>query len=155
MERVVEALAAMQQIKQSCAERKKGDRPPAEARASTTDPQTPVIQDAQRSQRGGADNGLSEAMLPKVERRTGVKIRTHVTDAGYLNKDTVERDATAGIVRIMPLPTNPGGEPAIACQPSDGPGVRAWRARMQTEEAKALMRERSGVAETPNTELKT
>ena len=30
-----------------------------------------------------------------------------------------------------------------------------WRRRMQTEEAQALIRQRSGVAETPNAELKT
>jgi transposase len=176
-ERVNDALAAMQQITQAHANRRKGDRPPAEARASTTDPDARVMKTRSGAKdaayniqfatdaksraivgvqvlQKGADNGLSEAMRPEVERRTGVAVKTHVTDAGYLNKDTVEREATAGIERVMPLPTNPGGEPAVACQPSDGPGVRAWRARMQTEEAKALLRQRSGIAETPNGELK-
>ena len=177
-ERVNEALATMQQIKESNAKRKIGNRRPAEARASTTDPEARVMKTRNGAKdaaynvqfatdaksraivgvqvlQRGTDNGMSEAMRPEVERRTGVKVRTHVTDAGYLNKDTVEREAMAGIERVMPLPTNPGGEPATACQPSDGPGVREWRARMQTEEAKALLRERSGVAETPNAELKT
>ena len=58
-------------------------------------------------------------------------------------------------VRVMPLPMNKGGKPAVACQPSDGPGVRDWRNRMQTDEAKELMHARSGIAETPNAELKT
>ena len=177
-ERVEKALDAMKEIKQAGAKRKKGDRPPPEPRASTTDPDARVMKtrgggkdaafnvqfgsDAkgraiigvQVSQKG-ADNGLSDAMRPEVERRTGVKVKTHVTDAGYLSKETVEREASAGVERVMPLPTNPGGEPAVACQPGDGPGVRDWRERMQTEEAKRLLRERPGVAETPNAELKT
>lgn len=177
-ERIEDALAAMEQIKQAQAKRKKGERRPAEPRASTTDPDARVMKTRSGAKdaaynvqfatdgksraivgvqvlQKGADNGLSEAMRPEVERRTKVAVKTHVTDAGYLNKDTVEREATAGVERVMPLPTNPGGEPAVACQPSDGPGVRAWRKRMQTEEAKALLRERSGIAETPNAELKT
>lgn len=177
-ERIERALAAMEQIKKAQATRKKGGRCPAEPRASTTDPDARVMKTRSGAKdaaynvqfatdgksraivgvqvlQRGVDNGLSEAMRPEVERRTKVTVKTHVTDAGYLNKDTVERDATAGVERVMPLPTNPGGEPAVACQPSDGPGVRAWRARMQTEKAKALIRERSGIAETPNAELKT
>ena len=33
--------------------------------------------------------------------------------------------------------------------------MKQWRERMQTQEAAALLRQRSGVAETPNAELKT
>ena len=176
-ERVDAALAAMVQIKQARDATPKDSRRSSEPRASTTDPDARVMKtrgggkdaaynvqfatDArsraivgvQVVQRG-ADNGLSEAMRPEVERRTGVAVKTHVTDAGYLNKATVEREATAGVERIMPLPTNPGGEPAVAYQPSDGPGVCAWRDRMQTDQAKELLRQRSGIAETPNAELK-
>lgn len=177
LERVDAALAAMTQIKQARDAAAKDPRRAAAPRASTTDPQARVMKtrgggrdaaynvqlatDAKSRAivgvqvvQKGTDNGLSEAMRPEVERRTGVKIRTHVTDAGYLNKAAVEREAAAGVERVMPLPTNPGGLPAVACQPGDGPGVRAWRERMQTQEAKALLRQRSGVAETPNAELK-
>lgn len=176
-ERVEKALEAMKQIKAAAEARAKDRRRTAAPRASTTDPEARVMKtrgggrdaaynvqfatdDRSRAIVGvkvvqkGADNGLSEAMPSEVERRTGVKVKTHVTDAGYLQKETVEREAAAGVERIMPLPTNPGGEPATAIQPGDGPGVIAWRERMQTEEAQALMRKRSGIAETPNGELK-
>jgi len=103
----------------------------------------------------GCDNGLSDAMRCEVESRTGVTVKTHVTDAGYLRKETVEREVTAGVERVMPLPKNAGGEACAVHQPSDGPGVRQWRDHMQTEAAQALLRERPGVAETPNAELKT
>jgi hypothetical protein len=177
LERVEQALAAMAEINKARDAAAKDPRRSAEPRASTTDPDARVMKtrgggrdpaynvqlatDAKSRAivgvqvlQKGADNGLSQAMRPEVERRTGVSVKTHVTDAGYLSKETVEREAAAGVERVMPLPTSPGGEPAVLCQPDDGPGVRAWRERMQTDGAKALLRQRSGVAETPNAELK-
>jgi hypothetical protein len=177
-ERVDAALEAMEQLKGARSAAKADPRRSAEPRASTTDADARVMKtrgggrdaaynvqfatDAKSRAivgvqvvQKGSDNGLSEAMRPEVERRTRVPVKTHVTDAGYLNKDTVEREAAAGIRRIMPLPINPGGAPATAHQPGDGPGVRAWRDRMQTDEAKELMKQRCGIAETPNAELKT
>ena len=178
-ERVEGALAAMDEIKET-KERaiiKKGRARVSEARASTTDPDARVMKTrgggrdaaynvqlatdgASRAIVGvqvvqaGADNGLSEAMRPEVERRTGVQVRVHVTDAGYLRKETVEREEASGVSRVMPLPVNAAGQACTKHQPGDGPGVCAWRDRMVTEEAGALMRQRSGMAETPNAELK-
>jgi transposase len=179
-ERLAQAVKAMEEMKKvkqrSLA--KKGPRRTAEPRASTTDPDARVMKtngggkhpayniqlatDAKSRAIVGVqvlqnpvDNGMSEAMRPEVERRTGGKVKVHVTDAGYLGKPTLEREEMAGVQRIMPLPTKPDGQPATAHQPDDGPGVRQWRDRMQTEEAKAIMRQRSGFAETPNAELKT
>ena len=179
-ERIEEALAAMQDLKEvkRRAVAKKGAENVAEARTSTTDPDARVMKTrgggrdaaynvqlatdgASRAIVGvqvvqaGADNGLSEAMRPEVERRTGVKVKVHVTDAGYLGKHTLEREAAAGVERVMPLPLKADGKPSTDPQPGDGPGVLEWRRRMQTEEAQALIRQRSGVAETPNAELKT
>ncbi|MGH9669386.1 MAG: IS1182 family transposase [Terriglobales bacterium] len=179
-ERLAAAVEAMKEVKQIKARAviKKGAKRTAEARASTTDPEARVMKTGSGGKhpaynvqfatdgksraivgvqvlQNGVDNGMSEAMRPEVERRTGVTVKTHMTDAGYLRKETVEREEAAGVERIMPLPTNPGGEPATAHQPGDGPGVRQWRDRMQTEEAKALLRQRSGIAETPNAEVKT
>lgn len=178
LERVEAALATMNQLNKARDARYQDPRRTAEPRASTTDADARVMKtrgggcdpaynvqlatDAasraivgmQVSQKG-VDNGLSEPMRPEVERRTGVPVQTHVTDAGYLNKETVEREETeAKVKRIMPLPTKPGGAPATEPQRTDGPGVRAWRERMQTEEAKAVLRARCGIAETPNAELK-
>lgn len=179
-ERLAAALVAMEQMKEvkSRSIAKKGKARTAEPRSSTTDPDARVMKTGSGGKHAAynvqfatdgksravvgvqvlqspVDNGMSEGMRPEVERRTGGKVKVHVTDAGYLSKPTVEREETAGVERIMPLPTNPDGQPATAHQREDGPGVRQWRERMQTEEAKALMRQRSGVAETPNAELKT
>jgi len=175
--RVDAALEAIKQIEQERENANKSNRPRSEPRASTTDPDARVMKTAADGKRPaynvqfgtdaksraiigvkvlqkGSDNGQSEAMRPEVERRTGVTVKTHVTDAGYLQKETIEREAAAGVERVMPLPIK-NGQPCTAHQPKDGPGVRDWRERMQTEEAKALVRQRSGIAETPNAELKT
>jgi transposase len=178
--RVEAAAAAMREIKivKERAVKKKGASRVSEPRASMTDPDARVMKtrgggsepaynvqfatDAQsRAIVGvqvvnhGVDNGLSEAMRPEVERRTDIKVKTHVTDAGYLRKETVEREAAAGVERIMPLPTKSDGSVSVANQPDDKPGVQAWREVMQTERAAELMRKRPSVAETPNAELKT
>jgi transposase len=178
LERVHAALATMDKITRAKESVPHDPRRQAEPRASTTDSDARAMKtrgggrdaaynvqlatDAKsraivgvRLAQKGSDNGLSEEMRPEVERRTGVRVRTHITDAGYLSKPTVEREAAAGVTRIMPLPTGRDGQPGTECQPGDGPGVRAWRERMGTEEAKSLLRQRSGVAETPNAELKT
>jgi transposase len=177
LERVDAALRAMGQITRARASVPHDPRRQADLRASTTDPDARVMKmrgggrdgaynvqlatDAKsraivgvRLAQKGSDNGLSEEMRPEVERRTGVRVRTHITDAGYLSKSTVEREALASVERIMPLPIGRDGKPGTECQPGDGPGVRAWRKRMRTPRAKELLRQRSGVAETPNAELK-
>ncbi|MFM9957787.1 MAG: IS1182 family transposase [Phycisphaerales bacterium] len=171
------AMAALKQVKARNAVRK-GREKPSEARVSTTDPQARVMKtsgsgrapayNAQFATDAGSraivgvrvvtdpvDHGQSEAMRDDVEKRTGVRVKTHVTDAGYISKQVLEREEAAGVERVMPLPTNAKGEPCVADQKEDGPGVRAWRQRMQTDQAKALLRQRSGIAETPNGELKT
>lgn len=179
-ERVELALKAMEQIKQvqERARPKRGSRAMAEPRASTTDSQARVMKIGYSGKHAAynaqfatdvksraivgvqvtpsaSDYGLSDAMRQEVQRRTGVSVFTHITDAGYMSKATIEIEENANVARIMPLPTNKKGEVCAAHQPGDGPGVRRWRERMGTDEAKALMRQRSGIAETPHAELKT
>ena len=177
LERIDAALGTMDGLRRARASVPHDPRRQSELRASTTDSDARVMKtrgggrdaaynvqlatDARSRAivgvqlvQKGADNGLSEEMRPEVERRTGVKVRTHITDAGYLSKPTVEREAAAGVERIMPLPIGRDGKPGIDSQPGDGPGVHAWRERMRTRRAKELLRQRSGIAETPNAELK-
>lgn len=176
LEAALEAMKSIQEVKAREA-KKKGQGRVHEGRASTTDPDARLMTGAGgrklagynvqlatdaksraivgvRVAQAGSDNGLSEPMPAEVERRTGVKVRTHVTDAGDLRKATVEREEQAGVARVMPLPKDQRGEPITTHQPEDGPGVRAWRERMGTPAAADLLRQRAGVAETPNGELK-
>jgi transposase len=179
-ERVDAALEALKELKETKernkAKRGNHDKAKAEPRASTTDAQARQMRmsdggtrPAYNVQLGtdagsraiiglivtaqGNDQGLTEAMRKHVEGRTGVKVGTHVADAGYISKDVIEREEQAGVACVIPLPINKKGEVSTS-QPSDGPGVTAWRQRMQTDEAKAKMKQRGGIAETPNAELK-
>lgn len=178
--RVDAALAAMKQIKEnkesSKAKQGNHDKAKAEPRASTTDADARKMRmsdggtrPAYNVQLGtdaksraivgvqvttqGNDQGLSESMRRHVEERTGVNVSEHLADAGYISKAVIEREELAGVACVMPLPINRKGEVSTS-QPSDGPGVAQWRQRMQTDEAKARMKERGGIAETPNAELK-
>lgn len=89
-----------------------------------------------------------------VEARTGVTVREHITDGGYILKEQIEEEEHAGVAVIQPLPKARDGSPCLA-HPDDGPGVEAWRARMQTPEAQEKLKQRAGIAETPHAELKT
>ena len=101
-----------------------------------------------------SDNGQREAMRKQVEERTGVTVKSHVTDGAYFSKEGVEREEAAGVAVVMPLPTNANKQKRAADE-KDGPGMRAWYQRMATPEAEALLKRRFGVAETPNAEMKT
>jgi transposase len=179
-ERVDAALEAMNELKKkkerSEVKRGKQDKAKTVPRASTTDAEARRMRmsdggtrPAYNVQLGtdsksraivgvivtnqGSDQGLTGAMREHVESRTGIKVCTHVTDGGYINKDVIEREESAGVACVIPLPINRKGQVSNS-QPSDGPGVKAWRQRMQTEEAKAKIKQRGGIAETPNAELK-
>lgn len=180
LERVDEALAALREIAQTRAQARTGGRNAHASgpRASKTDPEARIMKLGRGGKRAaynvqfatdvasraivgvqvvqsGSDQGLSTQMRSEVERRTGVGVRTQIADAGYISKTAIESGEQAGVRQIIPLPVNNKGEICVRDQPGDGPGVRRWRARMQTPEAAALLQRRGGIAETPHAELKT
>lgn len=103
-----------------------------------------------------AGNDLEQLapMRRDVERRTGVRVGTHIADGGYRSKEQIEEAESAGVACVIPLPKKKDGT-LCTMQPDDGPGVKLWRARMQTPAAIQQLKARSGIAETPNAELKT
>lgn len=179
VERVEAALAAMKRL-QDENERKRAksrhkDRKVKEPRISTTDAEAKRMKMSDGGHRPaynvqlgtdvksraivgvrvtdqGNDVGLN--MRQEVERRTGVKVTTHITDGGYVNKAVIEKEEGAGVACVMPPPKNKEGK-VPGRQDGEGPGVGRWRERMKTDEAAALLRRRGGIAETPNAELKT
>ena len=181
LERVNAAIESMKTMKED-KERKKAkpgyhDKSKSEPRASTTDADARKMKmsdggtrPAYNVQLGtdaksraivgvrvvtqGNDQGQSAGMRQHVEERTGVKVGEHITDGGYLSKGVIEAEEQAGVKCYIPLPKNNKGEPATSPQPNDGPGVAQWRERMQTQEAKEKIKQRGGIAETPNGELK-
>lgn len=100
----------------------------------------------------GSDIGSIAPMLEQLEARTGKLPETLLADGGHLKFDCLRWAASRNVTVLMPLPP-PSKEPTSRRSAHDEP-VEAWRARMQTPEAKELYRARAGLAELPNARFK-
>ena len=111
----------------------------------------------------GVDTGQLEPMRRQVEARTGLEVREHLADGGFLTFDDVEAaaaSAASGVERpALYLPPKPprnkekrGSE--YEPRPGDSEAVRAWRARMGSEAGKRIYKERAATSETVNADLK-
>ena len=106
----------------------------------------------------GTDNGLCEPMRQQVERRTGLKVEEQLVDGGYSGKQEVERAAEQGtMLYVPPKPPRNQQKRASAYDPMPGESeaLTAWRARMGSEEGRAIYKERAATVETVNADLKT
>lgn len=102
----------------------------------------------------GNDQGQCEPLRAQAEKRMGRKVREHLVDGGYLRKESFERAEQSGVAMFAPLPKGRDGQPCTQAR-DDGPGAKAWRARMTTEEGKDIYKERASTSETVNAETKT
>lgn len=100
----------------------------------------------------GSDAAQSQPMREQVERRTGRKVKEHLMDGGYVNKEQIDHAEQSGVAIYAPLPKGRDGQPCTRSE-RDKPGVTAWRQRMQTEEAKTIYQQRASTSETVNGEL--
>jgi hypothetical protein len=107
----------------------------------------------------GSDGaGLAGPMRAQVGRRTGVPVAEHLADGGYATTGEVERAAAAGVALFAP--PKPPRNPALRgseCEPrpGDSAAVRAWRARMGSDDGRAIYKQRGSTVETVNADLKT
>lgn len=101
-----------------------------------------------------SDQSQSEPLREQVEKRTGRKVREQLIDGGYVKKELIDRAEAGGVAIYAPLPAGKDGRPCTRGE-RDGPGVTAWRQRMQTESAREIYKERAATAETVNGETKT
>jgi transposase len=179
LERVKSALTELKQVEASKAQRH--SKPESPARASTTDPEARVMKmpnggfnpafnvqfasdPVSRAIVGvmvsnsGADVPLSEPMRQQVEQRTGQKVSEHLIDGGYVNLEGIDT-ATAGEVTLyMPVPQpnkNAKEQDRYARRKDDSAAVADWRARMNTEAAKAIYKDRASTSETINADVRT
>ena len=157
--------------------RAKPGKPKKVARASTTDPDARVMKMADGGFRpgynvqlatagspfggpqtivgvqvtnSGSDMSSIEPMLEQIERRTGVQPSVLLADAGHADHGSVEAAEQRDVTLLMPAPKDkPTGKWA-----NNTPAVLAWFERMETPEAKELMRVRPALAELPNARLK-
>lgn len=177
MARVEEALAQLPAL-QAVKDQRPGKRP-TEARVSTTDPDARVMKMADggyrpaynvhfatdvdsraivgvRTMNSGNDQSQLGPMLDAIAQRLGQLPRAHLVDGGFVTKAAITAAADRAVTVYAP-PMTRAGQSRTPDQPvpGDSPAVAAWRARMATEEAKAIYKARGATAEWVNADART
>jgi transposase len=138
----------------------------AEPRASTTDPEAHVmkmpdggfrpayncqiasvakgqIAIAVSVETVGSDRGLMRPMLETIDERYDRMPKRHLVDGGFNNNEAIEWAAERDVKVYGP----PGGSKhktdPYAPRKDDGPGVAAWRRRMQSAHGKSVYKRRA------------
>jgi transposase len=180
-ERLARLEAALKQVPEVTATKKRSGAKDATARVSTTDPdarvmkmgdggfrpafnvqfattadEARVIVGVEVSNRG-SDMGETTPMLDQIEQRTGQKPNEILADGGYAQHKAIDEAASHGTTLYAPLPKPAKADERDPHAPRDGDSeaVAAWRQRMGTGEAKAIYKERAATAETVNADAKT
>lgn len=103
----------------------------------------------------GTDHGEDAPLREQVERRTGRKVEAHLLDGGSVKRESIEETLQAGVAIYAPLPATGKGGAVCTLNPTDAPGVAAWRQRMISEAGRKSYKERAATSETVNADLKT
>jgi hypothetical protein len=99
----------------------------------------------------GSDMGSVRPMLEQIEQRTGMQPDVLLADANHSDGDSIRAAAERDVVALIP----PATERSTSRWADTTPAVLAWRDRMETPEAKELMRARASIAELPNAQLRS
>jgi transposase len=178
--RVDEALKTVQELRKvGLVDAKRRGREPKEPRASTTDAEARVMKmpdggyrpgyNIQMATAGsplggprtvvgvlvtyvGSDLGAVTPMLAQIEQRTGQLPTTLLADANHASHDCLRRCAELGVEALIAVPER-SANPQSANADQDE-AIRAWRARMQTPEAKRTYQARASLCELSNAHLK-
>jgi transposase len=172
--RVEEALAALPAVEATKARTKAKTA----ARVSTTDPEARVMKMGDGGFRPaynvqfatdvdsrvivgvaatnvGNDQATLVPMLDQIAARTARRPGAYLADAGFAKGTNIAEATARGICVYMPPPApKTGRDPGEPCR-GDTPAEQTWRARMTTEDAKAIYRQRAATAEWTNADLRT
>jgi len=159
--------------------RKKPDQKD-QARASGTDPEATVMKMADGGYRPaynveygadtaslviaavavttqGSDAGQLTTLLDQVRDRTGAYPKEALADGGFVSLGDIAAAQApprgSKVCAPVPQPKDPKRD-RHAPLPGDGEQVREWRARMGTEQAKAIYRQRAGTIECVNAQAR-
>jgi hypothetical protein len=170
-EREARVSAALQQAAEIKAQRarranrKKGTKP-SEPRASTTDPQARVMKMADggfrpayncqvatvgqgqivvgvEARNVGSDRGLLRPMVERLTRRYGRRPKRHLVDGGFNKNADTEWAFAAGVKVYGPPGFSKHKTDPYAPRAADGPGVAAWRRRMNSPHGKRIYKRRA------------
>jgi hypothetical protein len=103
----------------------------------------------------GSDMGQAVPMLEEIERRTGTRPQEYLVDGGFADLESIDEMAARGVTIYAP-PMKPARPRAPGSRPRrrDSAARAAWRARMDTDDAKVVYRQRASTAETVNADLR-
>ncbi|TWT13719.1 IS1182 family transposase [Reyranella sp. CPCC 100927] len=119
-----------------------GYRPGFNAQFKTTPPIGLII--GVSVDNNGSDRGRLRGTVAEIEQRYGQRPQQVLADSGYDSKTDIAalHEHEKGTVAVFcPLPRNQDGQvrpPRV----NDGPGVLAWHQRMNSDDGKALYRQR-------------
>jgi transposase/ribosomal protein L34 len=178
-QRVEEALQNLAELQQQKEARKKGSG--EEARCSTTDPQARTMKMGDGGFRpaynvqfatdgkarvivavdatnNGSDGGQMQPMYEEVRRRYGRTPENYVVDGGFATIEDITDVERSGCKVAAPMThaeriEKRGGDP-YARRARDTQEMAAFRQRMQTDEAKSVLKQRPSIAEFPNAECR-
>ena len=133
-----------------------GFRPAYNVQLATTADQARVIVGVGVTNRG-SDMGETTSMLEQIEQRTGVRPEQMLVDGGYASHDAIDAASASGVTVYAPLPKPRKDDTSSPQAPKagDSEAVAAWRARMGTEEAQQIYKQRAATAETVNADGKS
>ena len=168
--RVAEALARLPELE---AIKRRQGKAADQARASTTDAEATVMKMGDGGFRPaynpqlasdvdslvivgvevatiGSDQGQMVPMIEQVRERCGQTPEAWLVDGGFVGHEQVEQaSAHTTVYGPVPAAKDKAVDPHQP-KPDDSPGVAAWRARMGTDEAKAIYKNRAATAECVN-----
>jgi transposase len=144
--------------------RKKGSKP-QEPRASSTDPDARVMKMADggfrpayncqiataaggqivvaaEAKNTGSDRGLMRPMLDAVKQRYARWPKRHLVDGGFNKNADIEWAAGNGVKVYGPPSRSKHRRDPYAARADDGPGVAAWRTRMNSPHGKGVYKRR-------------
>jgi len=94
-------------------------------------------------------------MLTQVAARAGGHPATLLVDGGYVAHAAIDEATRRAVCVLAPVPCQPGSSAPVPIQRTDSPAVAAWRARMQTDDAKQQYRQRGAIAERIHADART
>lgn len=98
----------------------------------------------------GNDQPCLEPMAEQIASRYARLPPEYLVDGGFVSLAAIERLSERGMTVYAPPPAPWSGRDAAIAREDDTPAVAAWRARMQTEAAKLIYRERAATSECVN-----
>lgn len=104
----------------------------------------------------GSDKNQTLPILDQVEERTGSRPNAYLADGGFTNKAWIQELEEQGTtVYAPPQKARENESDPHLPKANETQEIANWRARMATDEAKAIYKERAATVETVNADLRT